>query len=732
MRFRIKFSLATNIIIGMVLGILAGLFFGELCSSLGIIGDAFIQLMQMSVLPYIVVSLLLGIGGLSFKQAKMLATNGSILLIIFWAIAIVYVVLLPTAFPDWNTSSFFSESSVLMPPEVDYLSLYIPSNPFRALANSMVPAVVIFSIFVGIALIGIENKEPLLNNLKIISAALTRVTNWIVKLTPLGVFAISASAAGTMTIDEFGKMQVYIICYCLTIILIAIFTLPLLVTMLTPFRYRDILGLSKDFMLTALTTGNLFIVLPIISEKAKELIAKYELESEQTDAYADVIIPITFNFPNIAKLLCLFFILFGGWLTGNSISVSQYPNLIFSGLLSFFGSLNVAMPFMLNQMDLPADLFNIYMISGLINGKFSTMLASMNLFAFTLICVGSVVRYLKFSPRRIIMSMSGIVGISMIFILGMKILLANIVSESADLIRVVENMEVKYPVKTVVHKDLKRAYRFSFDWVKSKSNLLEIIKQRGVLRVGYNPNTKPFCFFTTKNGKEELVGFDVAMANDLAKELNCTLEFFPFEFSSLKTLIDKQVVDIAMSCVSINYDRIKCMNFTEPYMELTLAVVVKDNRGEEFRDTDHMKQMKNLTFAVLKGSSYMGKAKEHFPKADIIQIENPNDFFRGKVEADAFFTTAQEGSLWAIKYPLYTVVVPKPIISRSFIAYPVSRADFGFITYLNFWLKMEKANGEIKQKYDYWILGETQKKKEPRWCIMRNVLDIDWPREPEE
>lgn len=65
---RFRFSLSTAILASMVLGILTGIFFGELVGFLDVIGNAFIRLLQMTILPYILVSLILGIGGLSYEN----------------------------------------------------------------------------------------------------------------------------------------------------------------------------------------------------------------------------------------------------------------------------------------------------------------------------------------------------------------------------------------------------------------------------------------------------------------------------------------------------------------------------------------------------------------------------------------------------------------------------------------------------------------------------------------
>ena len=54
-----KLGLSAKILIGLILGIGCGLFFGEYCASLKVFGDAFVGLLQMTVLPYITCSLIL-------------------------------------------------------------------------------------------------------------------------------------------------------------------------------------------------------------------------------------------------------------------------------------------------------------------------------------------------------------------------------------------------------------------------------------------------------------------------------------------------------------------------------------------------------------------------------------------------------------------------------------------------------------------------------------------------
>ena len=291
-----KLSLSSQILIGMGLGLIVGIFFGEYCAFLQIIGDAFIKRLQITILPYIIVSMILGIGGLTADQAKLMAKKAGVLLLLFWGISFVMVLLLPLSFPEWESAAFYSSAIIEVPQKVDFLSLYIPSNPFYSLANNVVPAVVLFSILMGIALMGMQKKDALLEGLSIASQALIRMTNLIVNLTPIGVFAITAAAAGTMTVEEFGRLQVYLVSFNVAALFLTFWILPMMVTPFTPFKYRDIIGLTRDALVTAFTTGNLFVVLTVLTENCKHLFEKYELKAEKTDTYVDVIVPISFTF----------------------------------------------------------------------------------------------------------------------------------------------------------------------------------------------------------------------------------------------------------------------------------------------------------------------------------------------------------------------------------------------------------------------------------------------------
>jgi hypothetical protein len=135
---------------------------------------------------------------------------------------------------------------VNQPAPFNFVDLYIPSNPFNSLANNVVPAVVLFSVIVGVALIGVEWKQMLLDVLRTATQAVARATQFIVRLTPYGLFAIAATAAGTLSVEQLGRLQVYLVTYVAVAFVLALWVLPGLVAAVTPIGAREMLSLTRN------------------------------------------------------------------------------------------------------------------------------------------------------------------------------------------------------------------------------------------------------------------------------------------------------------------------------------------------------------------------------------------------------------------------------------------------------------------------------------------------------
>ena len=717
---RFRFSLSTNIVLGLCLGVATGLFLGEYCASLKIIGDAFIKLLQMSILPYIVVSIISGIGSLTHDLVKSLARKAGVLLLLFWALGFGIILILPLAFPDIESGSFFSTSLVAPQQKVDFVDLYIPANPFKSLADSVIPAVVLFSIFVGMALIGVKDNQEVTQPLSILSKTFIKISKYIVQLTPIGVFAITANAAGTMTVAEFGKLQVYFLAFFLGVFLLTFLILPLLVSALTPFKYRDIFSLSKDALITGLTTGNLFVILPLVIQNCKDIFKHYKIEHPEITPSIDIVVPTIFNFPSLGKLLVLLFILFAGWFYGNPISLANYPNFIFSGMFSFFGSTDIAIPFMLDLMQIPADAFQLYMVTHIINKNMAILVSAMNLVAFTLIATCSLTGLMAVNWRKIAVYATVSVLLTLATTLGGRVFLSFSIQQLAPAEDMaLSNMKLlTTPQPATVRKTAFQAP------VKPGAepglSRLEIIKRRGLIRIGYHKDNLPFSFF---NRHGELVGFDIELAHALARDLGLQIEFIPFDFETLDQQVRNDHFDIAMSGIFILPSYLNQVTFSNSYMHTNWAFVVKDHRRHQFESLEEIKRIDGLTIGIAGEKSAELEIERTFPLAKAVQLDSVSEFFLTDWEnVDCLLISAEAGSAWTLLYPQYQVVVPKPVIGTQSLGYPITGGDQALLNYINSWIDLnitKKYRGEL---YRHWILGEGAQEKQPRWSVIRDVL----------
>ena len=102
-----RMSLSTKVLLALLLGVATGLFFGELVSPLKVVGDAFIKLLQMTVLPYLTVSLIAGLASLTYSQALSLARKGGVVMLCLWVVALSAVFTDATGVPQLGLCLIF-------------------------------------------------------------------------------------------------------------------------------------------------------------------------------------------------------------------------------------------------------------------------------------------------------------------------------------------------------------------------------------------------------------------------------------------------------------------------------------------------------------------------------------------------------------------------------------------------------------------------------------------------
>jgi Na+/H+-dicarboxylate symporter len=708
-------SFSTRILVWLAAGVVTGLLLGDLVGPLQVVASGFVKLLQMTVLPYVVISIITSLGSLSPAEAKRLGVRAGVVLLALWTLAVTFALLVPVAFPTVRQGSFFSTALLQPPAGFDFVDLYIPSNPFNSLANNIVPAVVLFSIILGVALITAPRKQVLLDVLAVASDMVGRATKLVVRLTPYGMFAVAAVAAGTLQIEQLARIQIYLIAYVSVALVLALWVLPGLVAALTPVSYGELVRETRDALLTAFVAADLFIVLPALTDACKLLLARHipAREGEHASALPDVIVPASFNFPHTGKLLSLSFVLFAGWFANVDIPLTSYPMLAATGLLTFFGSLTAAVPFLLDAFRIPADTFQLFLATGVINQRFGSLLAAVHTVVVGVLGSAAIAGAVRVEMKRVVRYLV-ITGCLVVGVLGgLRLLFETALRPSFDGAAVVTALRPVLGRAPLVEGS-------DGEGRPADAPVLEHVRATGVVRVCYVPDRPPYAF---TNGRRELAGLDVEMAHQLALDLQVRLQLVPMASTAFAAALDAGTCDIVMGGLIATPLRATVSAFSRPYMEETLGFVVPDHRRRDFETWDTIRAQGNTRIGFPDLPYFRRELEHRLPDATLVPVDAAGAAFASdQWPFDALVLSAERGSYITLLYPEYSVVVPSPGLVKVAVAYALPEHDDPWRAFVDTWLELHQRDGALQALVDHWVFGRSLTPAPRRWSILRNVL----------
>lgn len=172
---------------------------------------------------------------------------------------------------------------------------------------------------------------------------------------------------------------------------------------------------------------------------------------------------------------------------------------------------------------------------------------------------------------------------------------------------------------------------------KTEENIdkLSQIKENGKLVVGLSADYAPYEFhIINENGEDEIVGFDIDIAEEIAKDMGVELEIQDMDFDSLVAGIPAGKIDLVISGMTPTEERKEVVDFSDIYYVAEHGFIVKAENKDKYK-----------TFADLKGQkvgAQMGAiqaeiAEQEIPEADVQLLSNVNDLVlslkSGKIEA---------------------------------------------------------------------------------------------------
>jgi Na+/H+-dicarboxylate symporter len=223
-----KIKLWQQVIIGLILGTLAGIFFKEYAEYFKIFGTIFISLIKMVIVPLIFFALLSGITSMDAEHsATRVGIKGFFIYMATATFAVVIGLVAGTVFKPGtgvDLSGLSSAASIAaahndIPSASAFIIDLIPKNVFKAFATDNFLQIIIFSIFLGIVINMIGEKgKPVKALISSSAQVMFKMIELIVKLAPIGVFGFIAWVVGTQGLDvleSLGKLILVVIGACI-------------------------------------------------------------------------------------------------------------------------------------------------------------------------------------------------------------------------------------------------------------------------------------------------------------------------------------------------------------------------------------------------------------------------------------------------------------------------------------------------------------------------------------
>ena len=285
-----------QVILGMILGVCFGLLLSPsafaLVSSetafkiapwIALIGNVFLALIKMIVIPLVLSSIILGIT--SAKSVEILRKMGLIIAPYFifstlFAVTLGIIItnlINPGSYISSNLINQISVVNVEVEKEVQNISIpdlivdLIPVSLAKAELSGNILAFVILAIFAGVALINLkeEQSKPLIDLAKSLQAFSMKIVEWAMKLAPYAVFGLICSITIKIGFDAISSMLMYVFTVILGLFLVLCFYLSI-VYLVSKMKPMEFLEKIKEVQLMAFSTSSSAAVMPLSIKTAEE------------------------------------------------------------------------------------------------------------------------------------------------------------------------------------------------------------------------------------------------------------------------------------------------------------------------------------------------------------------------------------------------------------------------------------------------------------------------------
>jgi proton glutamate symport protein len=331
-----------QVLAAMVLGALMGTLFGEpLADRVGWIGDLFMKLLRMIIVPLVLTSIISGVASVGGGRALgrlFSKTMGYYLLSSFLA-AFAGLLMVNLIRPGVGANLTGTDQQAL--PElstpdspVQLLLDIVPQNVIQAAATADMLALIFFCIVFGAALTTLPDKtrQPLVDFFEALFHVMMKLTSGIIKFLPIGVFALITRMVGTTGFDAFRPLAMYALTIFSGVSIHFFVSLPILLILLGRISPRIHFANMRDALLVAFSTSSSGATLPVTMNVVEEKVGV-------SNKIASFVLPMgaTVNMDGTAVFECAG-ALFIAQALGFDLTMMQQAIVVLTALLASIGA----------------------------------------------------------------------------------------------------------------------------------------------------------------------------------------------------------------------------------------------------------------------------------------------------------------------------------------------------------------------------------------------------------
>lgn len=348
-------SLGFQIIVAMVIGTIVGVVMGKDAAMFAPLGDIFIQLIKMLVIPLVAFSIISGAAALgATKSAGKLGIGTFAFYMLTTAFAVVLGIVLGEIFKpgvgldveevkhmfDFTASATADASQ---PSIWELIKSIIPTNPLDALVKGNILQILFFCLFFGIAVSTLPEKKrhAVTNGCNYLVDALIWMIKIVMYVAPIGVFGLMADSIGTFGFDILSLVMKLVFVYLGAILLHGLVFYPLSLKLLSKMDIKEFFKYMWEAQVIAFSTASSMATLPVNMEICEEKL-------KVSPKTASFVLPLgaTINMDGNAIYYALVAVFFAQ-MFGIELSMGQYIAIILTATIGSIGQAGVPGPTLL-------------------------------------------------------------------------------------------------------------------------------------------------------------------------------------------------------------------------------------------------------------------------------------------------------------------------------------------------------------------------------------------------